>query len=62
MADLDNEFIVKLEEVYEGETTFYIILEYLKGSSLHEMITKNGISSLNWEEIRSIMWVIIFNK
>lgn len=61
MAELDNDYIVKLEEVYEGETTFYIILEYLKGNSLHEIITKNGISSLSWDEIRSILWVFINN-
>ena len=43
MASLDHEYIVKLEEVYEGETTFYIILEYLKGSSLHDLISKGII-------------------
>lgn len=40
MAALNHEYIVKLEEVYEGENTFYIILEYLNGNSLHDMITK----------------------
>ena len=40
MSVLSHENIVKLEEVYEGENTFYIILEYLKGSSLHEIIKK----------------------
>jgi len=40
MAVLKHENIVKLEEVYEGENTFYIILEYLKGGSLHDIITK----------------------
>lgn len=37
MANLDNEYIVKLEEVYEGDNTFYLVLEYLKGPSLHDL-------------------------
>lgn len=43
MATINHDNIVKLEEVYEGENTFYIILEYLKGNSLHDMITKGII-------------------
>jgi len=43
MAQLDQESIVKLEEVYEGENTFYLILEYLKGSSLHETVGRGSI-------------------
>jgi calcium-dependent protein kinase len=31
MSNLVNENIVALEEVYEGDNTFYLILEYLKG-------------------------------
>lgn len=50
MASLDNEQIVKLEEVYEGENTFYLILEYLKGPSLHDLCnSKNNTSPLSWE-------------
>lgn len=51
MAALDHDYIVKLEEVYEGDNTFYIILEYLKGSSLHDLISKE-IIQLGWDEIR----------
>ncbi|CAD8144768.1 unnamed protein product [Paramecium pentaurelia] len=58
MATLNHEYIVKLEEVYEGENTFYIILEYLKGNSLHDMITK-GIIQLGWDEIKSIMMSLL---
>ncbi|CAK88031.1 unnamed protein product (macronuclear) [Paramecium tetraurelia] len=58
MAALKHESIVKLEEVYEGENTFYLILEYLKGSSLHDMITK-GIIQLGWVEIKVIMMQIL---
>ncbi|CAD8059761.1 unnamed protein product [Paramecium sonneborni] len=58
MAVLSHENIVKLEEVYEGENTFYLILEYLKGSSLHDIITK-GILQLGWDEIKSIMKVLL---
>lgn len=43
MAVLEHEYIVKMEEVYEGENTFYLILEYLKGNSLHDLISKGII-------------------
>lgn len=43
MAELDYEFVVHLEEVYEGENTFYLILEHLKGSSLHDICSKGAI-------------------
>ncbi|CAD8140070.1 unnamed protein product [Paramecium pentaurelia] len=58
MAALNHEYIVKLEEVYEGDNTFYIILEYLKGTSLHDLISK-GIIQLGWDEIKSIMFAIL---
>ena len=40
MATLDHDSVVKLEEVYEGENTFYLILEHLKGNSLHDLLSK----------------------
>ncbi|CAD8142012.1 unnamed protein product [Paramecium pentaurelia] len=58
MAVLKHENIVKLEEVYEGENTFYIILEYLKGGSLHDIITK-AIIQLGWDEIKVIMLALL---
>lgn len=50
MSLLEHDQIVKLEEVYEGDNTFYLILEYLKGPSLHELCSnKSTTSPLNWE-------------
>jgi len=38
MQHLNHDNIIRLEEVYEGENTFYVVLEYLKGKSLHDVI------------------------
>ena len=40
MQSLNHPSIIGLHELYEGENTFYIILEYLQGKSLNEMIQK----------------------
>lgn len=55
MADLKHESIVGMQELYEGENTFYLILEYLKGSSLHDMSARG--TNLTWDQIKLIMWV-----
>ncbi|CAK59826.1 unnamed protein product (macronuclear) [Paramecium tetraurelia] len=59
MATLDHDSVVKLEEVYEGENTFYLILEHLKGNSLHDLISKGQITQLSWDQIKSILWQIL---
>ncbi|CAD8102377.1 unnamed protein product [Paramecium primaurelia] len=60
MANLDNEQIVKLEEVYEGDNTFYLILEYLKGPSLHDLCNSRSTTQpLTWEQIKQIMWQLL---
>lgn len=58
MATLDHESVVKLLEVYEGENTFYLVLEYLKGSSLHDLTTRGA--ALNWDQIKSVLFVFIY--
>ncbi|CAD8118684.1 unnamed protein product [Paramecium sonneborni] len=60
MGNLDHEQIVKLEEVYEGDNTFYLILEYLKGPSLHDLCNSRSTTQpLTWEQIKQIMWQIL---
>jgi serine/threonine protein kinase len=49
---LEHVNIIKLEEVYENETHFILILEYLEGGSLLESIQKYTFSS---EEIQTIV-------
>lgn len=41
MEKLNHEKIINLYEVYEGEKTFYMILEYLRGKSLHDIVSKS---------------------
>jgi len=41
MRKLIHPNIINLLEIYEGENTFYMILEYLKGRSLHDVINKS---------------------
>jgi serine/threonine protein kinase len=43
--------IINLIEIYEGENTFYMILEYLKGKSLHDVITKSHRDEFSFDII-----------
>jgi serine/threonine protein kinase len=38
MRKLNHPSIIGLSELFEGENTFYLILEYLQGKCLKEMI------------------------
>lgn len=47
MQKLDHPNIINLQEIFEGESTFYMILEYLQGKSLSDFINRSyneGIS------------------
>ena len=57
MEKLEHEKILHLHEIYEGENTFYMILEYLKGKSLHEIITKSNRDELSFDIIQNIIKV-----
>ena len=35
MNSLNHENIVKLYDIFEGEKSYYLILEYLEGETLH---------------------------
>ncbi|CAD8083923.1 unnamed protein product [Paramecium primaurelia] len=52
MRRLDHEAIVKMIDVFEGEKSFYIILELLQGESLHQFFKKH---SLTLTQIRQII-------
>lgn len=53
---LDHTSFIKLHAVYEGDNTFYMVMDLLEGKSLHDEINahKNGFPE---EVVRSIMWV-----
>lgn len=58
MRKLTHKSIIALHEVYEGENTFYMILEYLKGKSLHDIINKaHKEETLTFDKIQIIMKV-----
>lgn len=40
MQKMHHPKIICLEEIYEGDNTFYLILEYLQGNSLHDILNK----------------------
>ncbi|CAK87484.1 unnamed protein product (macronuclear) [Paramecium tetraurelia] len=52
MRRLDHETIVKMIDIFEGEKSFYIILELLQGDSLHTFFKKH---SLTLTQIRQII-------
>ncbi|CAK89861.1 unnamed protein product (macronuclear) [Paramecium tetraurelia] len=52
MRKLDHETIVKMIDIFEGEKSFYIILELLQGESLHSFSKKH---SLTLTQIRQII-------
>ena len=33
--------VIKLEEVFEGENTYYFVMEIMEGNSLYDEIKKN---------------------
>ncbi|CAD8143691.1 unnamed protein product [Paramecium octaurelia] len=56
--DLDHPSFIKLHAVYEGDNTFYMVMDLLEGKSLHEELNnhKNGFSE---DIVRNIMWQIL---
>ena len=40
MASMKHDKIIGIEDVFVGDSTYYLILEYLKGSSLNDLITR----------------------
>jgi serine/threonine protein kinase len=38
MKSLQHENVIQLKEIYEGENSFYLIIEYLSGPTLSRFI------------------------
>ncbi|CAD8141470.1 unnamed protein product [Paramecium octaurelia] len=58
MQRLKHENIIQLIDLYEGENTFYMILEYLEGKSLHELLNQRQ-SIFEQEQIQIIIKLIL---
>ncbi|CAD8068133.1 unnamed protein product [Paramecium sonneborni] len=58
MQKLKHDNIIQLIDLYEGENTFYLILEYLEGKSLHELLIQKQ-SNFEQEKIQQIMKLIL---
>ncbi|CAD8057228.1 unnamed protein product [Paramecium sonneborni] len=58
MQKMNHPKIIHLEELYEGENTFYLILEYLQGQSLHESFNKRQVL-FEQEQIQIIMFQLL---
>ncbi|CAK69342.1 unnamed protein product (macronuclear) [Paramecium tetraurelia] len=58
MQKMNHPKIIHLEELYEGENTFYLILEYLQGQSLHESFNKRQVL-FEQEQIQTIMFQLL---
>ncbi|CAK91234.1 unnamed protein product (macronuclear) [Paramecium tetraurelia] len=56
--DLDHPSFIKLHAVYEGDNTFYMVMDLLEGKSLHDELNshKNGFPE---EIVRNVMWQIL---
>ncbi|CAD8144985.1 unnamed protein product [Paramecium pentaurelia] len=54
MQKLKHENIIQLVDLYEGESTFYLILEYLAGESLNEFFNRRQ-TTLEQNQIQIIM-------
>ncbi|CAD8057533.1 unnamed protein product [Paramecium sonneborni] len=55
---LDHPSFIKLHAVYEGDNTFYMVMDLLEGRSLHDELNnhKNGFPE---DIVRNIMWQIL---
>jgi calcium-dependent protein kinase len=59
MQRLKHPNIIKLKEVYEGDHTFYLILELLKGDSLTRMMKYQSLQGLfPMDKVREIVKVV----
>lgn len=58
LRKLTHPSIIQIHEIYEGQSTFYIIFELLKGPTLSKLIRSNA-QPFDVEEIRTIIRVLI---
>ncbi|EGR29524.1 protein kinase domain protein [Ichthyophthirius multifiliis] len=55
----DNQNVIKLYEVYEGENTIYFVMEIIDGISLYEEIKRHSQQPFNENKITLIMKMLI---
>ncbi|CAD8140394.1 unnamed protein product [Paramecium pentaurelia] len=58
MQKMNHPKIIHLEELFEGENKFYLILKYLQGQSLHESFNKRQVI-FEQEQIQTIMFQLL---
>lgn len=51
--------VIKLYEVFEGEQTFYFVMEILEGTSLYEEIKKHAQNPYKDDEVREIIGMLV---
>ena len=51
MQKLEHPNIISLQEVFEGESTFYMILEFLQGKSLSDFISKSYSDGISLDKV-----------
>jgi serine/threonine protein kinase len=60
-ARLDHFNLLRIVEVYKGTGTFYLIMEYLEGRSLGEVLRNARGTKLPEKEIKLVMRVFPMN-
>ncbi len=50
-ALIDNPNVIKLYETFEGENTFYFVMEIVEGASLYDEIKKHSTQPYKDHEI-----------
>ena len=57
MRRVDHPSIMKLFEVYEGDEKIYLVLEYIKGENLMDLINKDNF--FNEDKIKRVIYNIV---
>lgn len=55
----DHPNVIKLHEVFEGEHTFYFIMEIVEGTSLYDEIKKHAQNPYKDEEVKDLISMLI---
>ena len=55
----NHENIIKLYETFEGENTYYFVMEILEGASLYDEIKKHSNHPYSDTEVKDIMKMLI---
>ena len=55
----DHPNVIKLHEVFEGESTFYFVMDIVEGVSLFDSIKKHEKTPYDHSEIKEIIGMIL---